>query len=1805
MATQIQFGFSNGSIETIEVPALQDIRVYATYRWLLSQFRAMQLKRPSSVSWIDPANDETIELRDKPEYGIVAIEEAMDYWVPEVYTSAGLDTVDGHIISNGHNGPVDLRYQNWAEPTFRVAHVSLLKIAETGPFKKCDRKGYIRYLHALLWKGAEVATVATNQVTWRYRKGHEEWLGLFADLGIEVSASAKTAKRMGIATASYPFVLETNPDEVVVKFMNETLIEEDMEGLTQEEKDLLEDGCTIISGRFYRKILNAPRPLDLGSAGSKALKGGKKFKDLSKEVQEFLTTQANRRREDMIREAQEVPVGTLRLLGKLHLKGDYIVREGLELAYGCDVLTSNLNVKKELAKGKKNLWAVRPKKPHLSTRTSTQKLSNARALFPVDHVVTWMKRESRRVAHSFMSGQIEERYLKKMAEESTRETLDMCKEVQNLQSQYRQQVQSLLEGGPTMTLQYAPRLLVDTAMMLINRMWQPEGCKLRIPVPHSMNIKIVSERMARAAGWGFGKPTLKKGEIDISPRLGIAVVGNQGFPRLLKNCGGADSDDMENLYLVKDISQGGKLQIVVIRDPNDKGEYEILTPVNGCENCFEKEIEYIPAKVEDGYSWRVEEVPVREVDLSKMPLQYTYLLEKGLVKQVDSPALSKKREYPEGYTFESFLRDAEEALLGIAPGLFINMGEARSMCTPETEEEFREAFPNGYERVGFENFLDIPNQGGHLEAKQFLLNWTNQKFAGLLYNLATNPKLPRIDRTYWYAKNLQVPSSKKYEFLKPYMDALIVSEVHLEDGAITQIVRAFEDQEKLMRKTLVEWAKTWQQHLPEWVALQNQDPQEANRLWKLLPEWDRLVKGPWQALAKLPKWVSAETKEQAQAVYAGAIQEFVTQYGMVALLARIKVGFDDDGKQGTLRDDQLWNGPVAKLIVDYLNGAVDDHGNPLEKNDENLQEKRRPSLIDALTYKVSNASVDVLHSWFLRLEKNVQEALVEFLRDFIQGGSRFQDLMKSRLQMCYAVATDEQMSPKHREGGLVYTPEERDEKIARRITCVEAHKAKIVELLARLDGGPEDNNGGGGDEGPSAPPSAPELGEEVAHESFPRYGWVGLGHGPQTQSFDCSIVVEQEAQVVVTGGLKQVEAPAPAAPIKEEKKVQEQQSQVTAVVDETTNQILRENLEYHLECMKRYIQETLQSIIEAAESGCLDNTAALEEIQQGGFNEEFLAILSSERNWDRGMIEDGVDKEVKEQLPQLVADALAKHCSLNKPAEEVSEEAVKIFEWFQGYVARRIEEKLGDDELRESWIADIRNEEVEVPSYFDSVITECLQEETWGDDASAVMQLIESFAWKPWLKTLLPQQAEKPFEEVCEQAQEQEALEAAREEEFVTSPQITTMVNLPTWALGPITQENWRDLLLISHQEAANVLARQAIWSHHATIVLWDRIVELEDWVIQNVLSERTEPLGWKPEDVADSDWLECESSCLFSSIPEIKEAQSLLFKACPAYDENPNGDLGRRCAKVVREKLQKKEEEMIVDTKCIEYINKHIDHPSLDRHLREASFDVEYIVLHKFGFSEKPGAERLVAHARNVWADRVKAAQQKAVAAFEKAVADDIALLRAGKWPEGWDWDRDEQAELREALNWESPVCQDNWQIVAGNTLALYVPGYDWQAYVKGLLAQKEILFSYQMGEKDAATAFEIEKDLTFSMTTLAAIEHNVDTPEMVDEEGESTDLPLTQKIRVGTLLKAVFITEVVDSVKLLAKVVLHVKGIQRGYKENRCLDQKLTIEDREVTYKIRVDHELEHDYAETVVAMRKLLEALPADKKEVIARK
>lgn len=462
---------------------------------------------------------------------------------------------------------------------------------------------------------------------------NSEWLSIFTDMGFRVKGGGKTAKRLKAFHRPTLINARFNLGEIFVQYADadEFTPYEFSEEFTESEIERLLDGAFIIHPRIIKaSIQNIP----MFEAGS------------TNDPNEYYYNP--RMRKNAIDDLLKTKAFNGRLIGPDgFLKGNCFVSD--KLPEGVDVLTWYGNLKTEIVFDNGWFFQAEPQNAKYRVHTDDQTMINLPQLFTKSEMEYWLSEEYEKMFQEALNGKLLSNW-KNIYQRTWRDKIDPEDE----EAQAR--------------MQYVGYRWVAMGMKIIESPWlfetlatgHAKPLKTKIPIPCAVYQQVISESMARMAGYDI---TIEQGSIKRLIELDVHVVCDIDWIEMYASHGGCDQDDFFKLFYreFEGGSLDGQKSVIVSRSPNGIGEYSIFKYIEGEWNpeWFTSKGEKVTFPKVSGRGW------VQRLSEALLEDKVSYI---GLPSQINPPP----KRTGETYTREDVLTDIRTSMATGSVGRFVN-----------------------------------------------------------------------------------------------------------------------------------------------------------------------------------------------------------------------------------------------------------------------------------------------------------------------------------------------------------------------------------------------------------------------------------------------------------------------------------------------------------------------------------------------------------------------------------------------------------------------------------------------------------------------------------------------------------------------------------------------------------------------------------------------------------------------------------------------------------------------------------------------------------------------------------------------------------------------------------------------------------------------------------------------------------------------------------------------------------------------------------------------------------------------------
>lgn len=461
-----------------------------------------------------------------------------------------------------------------------------------------------------------------------------EWLSIFTDIGFKVKGGGKTAKRLKafhrptLINATFEigelFVQYAESDEFSRYIFTE-------EHYTEAETERLLDGGFVIH----------PRVIQAGVKNLPSFEAGS-----TNDPNEYYFNP--RMRQKIVKDLLDTKAFNGRLIGPDgFLKGNCFVSD--KLPEGVDVLSWHGNLKTEIVYENGWMFQAEPQNSKSRVHTDDQTMINLPQLFTKSEMEYWLAEEYEKMFQEALKGKLLSNW-KNIYQRSWRDKVDPEDE----EAQARMHYVGYRWVAMGMKVTESPWMFETLATS------HAKPLKTKIPIPCSVYEQIISESLARMAGYEI---EVEEGTIQRLNELEVHVVNDVDWIEMYASHGGCDQDDFFKLFY-REFEGGdlhGQKSVIVARSPNGIGEYSIFKYVE--DTWYPEWITSTGEKVSfpkvSGRGW------VQRLSEALAEENVSYV---GLPSQINPPP----KRISEVYTREDVLTDIRTSMATGSVGRFVN-----------------------------------------------------------------------------------------------------------------------------------------------------------------------------------------------------------------------------------------------------------------------------------------------------------------------------------------------------------------------------------------------------------------------------------------------------------------------------------------------------------------------------------------------------------------------------------------------------------------------------------------------------------------------------------------------------------------------------------------------------------------------------------------------------------------------------------------------------------------------------------------------------------------------------------------------------------------------------------------------------------------------------------------------------------------------------------------------------------------------------------------------------------------------------
>jgi len=676
------------------------------------------------------------------------------------------------------------------------------------------------------------------------------WLKPWNNVNVEVTDGPKTEKRLKQYDRPYPLVGRFEGDEVRMVVI---------EGADLDER--LYDGGFVMTRSLALEVFNR----------TEHFRKDKAARDL------LVRRLKGRRGNGLFNARVDVFHGG-------QLKGNVVLVDAIDGNTGWVIKTHACNVKTETRGSECWEIGLDPQLPHDGVRTNAQLMTSLPQLFPVGEVKKWVTQQVAAAKNEIASGKVSEKYqqLADLNERRKKEGDTSAEDSHYLRTRFA--AVELAEMG--YDVRSFPSLVNDLFMSKVKGMWRPDRGKLNVNVPCAANEQIVSNTFVKVL-MGLDL-TVADGCLKRLYPLGLNVVSDNDWLRVIKNHGGCDQDDHFSLFFR---TIDGRRKIVVMRDPSDVGEYSVFDPCPGDE--FPTAVEWVSPTTAREVCWP-------GADLTGAP---TMACDNATTRVVGLP--KDNTNYGGKYTKATFFRNLRRALGGNNPGRVANAKMLYNMTFKRQRD---------VTLATMEEMVDACQQGGTVEQMKAIDAFA----ADLVEDVLNSGRC--VDALFWTVKAFcpMAKGVRREEIVKKLASGAIVNrewfdkdyrDVNLVKGWFTELVvhtnrmidLAANDPGRGLRKLAQRWVRSKEFDITP--LLPKPTYKEVGELRGILFAYRNWFKDNQGAT---PREKEAEQQRVLEAVGEGRFAKFV------------QVVFNAPKKDGEVSESILWTKPFRDKFLDLL-----------------------------------------------------------------------------------------------------------------------------------------------------------------------------------------------------------------------------------------------------------------------------------------------------------------------------------------------------------------------------------------------------------------------------------------------------------------------------------------------------------------------------------------------------------------------------------------------------------------------------------------------------------------------------------------------------------------------------------------------------------------------------------------------------------------------------------------------------------------------------------------------------------------------
>lgn len=492
-------------------------------------------------------------------------------------------------------------------------------------------------------------------IVYRDLTGRGRWMGPFMESSINFRVKRKTMKRTQSLAAPYLLTARFRVDELKVKFILDT-------------DSRLEDGWMQISDLTYARCLEQYR----GYPGH-ILRNERHYERLKvAKIHSFrmvIPSTCNR---------ELLPDGGM-------AKGHCSIVPAHKMG-GYDVIIHlKANVKNEVVcHGSEFILGFNPQCDSGPANTNLQYLINYKdTLFSAKEVRSWVRNYLDKIRYMFSTGLPVENaadFARQKANDEDNSEEDQMFDSSILMRMRWNAFQVCYNGERVHRFPYLTSQIwkAYTGLLFTKNKFGEKTADIHVEIPCSRFAQVIGQTAARRSGYDLTVPV---GEISWWEELGVSVVSDETWLKMIKNHGGCDKDD-KFTHIYREV--GGVKGVFILRSPNAIGEWSFLKAMS-TEDCpASTKYDFTgssPKAIE--YTW-----PTVDFTLDQMPPQSSTFPEKAPLEP--APFEDEWGNYTKEFVADKLLVASNNGATGNYPNslmLFSLLFGKASTSSPCTLEE--------------------------------------------------------------------------------------------------------------------------------------------------------------------------------------------------------------------------------------------------------------------------------------------------------------------------------------------------------------------------------------------------------------------------------------------------------------------------------------------------------------------------------------------------------------------------------------------------------------------------------------------------------------------------------------------------------------------------------------------------------------------------------------------------------------------------------------------------------------------------------------------------------------------------------------------------------------------------------------------------------------------------------------------------------------------------------------------------------------------------------------------------------------